>query len=86
MFVIDRTTYDQDTIVLACDGVWDVYENMDVAAYVNQMQRMGCNDPKSMSRSIVNFAYGKYSRDNLSCLIVNLNQHVDTIGCQRVVE
>lgn len=59
---------DDDFILLACDGLWDVcsdQEAVDLVRYVD--------DPQEASKILVDHALQRFSSDNLSCMIVRLD-------------
>jgi serine/threonine protein phosphatase PrpC len=57
-------------IVLACDGLWDVFSNGCVANFVRRRLLIG-KTPQSVCESLVKYAYQKGSRDNISAVIVS---------------
>ncbi|KAG0644079.1 phosphatase 2C-like domain-containing protein [Tuber brumale] len=55
-------------IILACDGLWDVCSDQEAVDLVRQVQ-----DPQEASKMLVDHALGRFSSDNLSCMIVRLD-------------
>ncbi|PWW79429.1 PP2C-domain-containing protein [Tuber magnatum] len=55
-------------IILACDGLWDVCSDQEAVDLVRQVQ-----DPQEASKMLVDYALGRFSSDNLSCMIVRLD-------------
>ncbi|RPA98125.1 PP2C-domain-containing protein [Choiromyces venosus 120613-1] len=55
-------------IILACDGLWDVCSDQEAVNLVRQVQ-----DPQEASKMLVDYALGRFSSDNLSCMIVRLD-------------
>eukprot|EP00397_Hematodinium_sp_SG-2012_P020720 GEMP01021363.1.p1 GENE.GEMP01021363.1~~GEMP01021363.1.p1 ORF type:complete len:507 (-),score=92.41 GEMP01021363.1:790-2310(-) len=55
--------------VLACDGVWDVMTDQEVA----EICTMNVNNPKSAASTVVRTAFAKGSTDNLSCAVLMLD-------------
>lgn len=59
---------DDDFIVLACDGLWDVCSDQDAVDLVRHI-----DDPQEASKILVDHALQRFSSDNLSCMIVRLD-------------
>jgi protein phosphatase 1B len=67
-------------LVLACDGIWDVMTNQDVANFVvkavHDIRATGrdttTNDLKSIAEGMLDDCLGRGSRDNMSVVIVAL--------------
>ncbi|KAF8451862.1 phosphatase 2C-like domain-containing protein [Terfezia claveryi] len=59
---------DDDFIVLACDGLWDVCSDQDAVDLVRHV-----DDPQEASKILVDHALQRFSSDNLSCMIVRLD-------------
>ncbi|RNA34283.1 phosphatase 1B isoform X2, partial [Brachionus plicatilis] len=67
-----RPRTDQDEfIVLACDGIWDVISNEDLKDYVHSRLKV-TNDLVKISNEILDMCLNKGSRDNMSIIIVAL--------------
>jgi len=64
--ISDKTEF----IVLACDGLWDVFSNGCVANFVRKRLLKG-QTPQKVCESLVKYAYQKGSRDNISAVIVS---------------
>lgn len=58
-------------VIMACDGVWDVLTENDAGAMVADALSMGC-DATSAARILVQAAFDKGSKDNISAVIVKL--------------
>lgn len=56
-------------IILACDGVWDVLQDIDAA-----MITLGCQNPQSASIKIRDEAYKCESGDNISVICCKINR------------
>ncbi|KAI9745155.1 MAG: Protein phosphatase 2C 1 [Claussenomyces sp. TS43310] len=56
-------------IILACDGLWDVYSDQEAVDLARSM-----SDPIAASKTLVEHALARFSTDNLSCMIVRFNQ------------
>ncbi|KAH0602827.1 uncharacterized protein H6S33_008477 [Morchella sextelata] len=55
-------------IILACDGLWDVCSDQEAVDLVHAVK-----DPQEASKMLVDYALGRFSSDNLSCMIVRLD-------------
>jgi len=67
---VQRRDHDTDQfLIIACDGVWDVFTNQDMCDFV--LNRLGVTDDlASVCNQIVDTALYKGSRDNISCVLV----------------
>jgi protein phosphatase 1L len=59
-------------LLLATDGLWDVYSNAEVAAIVRATSRGGRVDAARAAAALVSGAIARGSSDNVTCLIVDL--------------
>ncbi len=59
-----------DTIVLACDGLWDVVSNEEVAKLVSH--KWSGMSPKRMAEKLRNLALDKGSTDNISIVVISV--------------
>ncbi|KAF2182012.1 protein serine/threonine phosphatase 2C [Zopfia rhizophila CBS 207.26] len=60
---------DQDEfLILACDGLWDVCSDQEAVDLVRHIQ-----DPQAASKTLVDHALARFSTDNLSCMIVRFD-------------
>ncbi|KAF9637579.1 Protein phosphatase 2C manganese/magnesium aspartate binding site [Lasiodiplodia theobromae] len=60
---------DQDEfIILACDGLWDVCSDQEAVDLVRNVK-----DPQAASKTLVDHALSRFSTDNLSCMIVRFD-------------
>jgi protein phosphatase PTC1 len=61
---------DQDEfLILACDGLWDVCTDQEAVDIVRSTQ-----DPQLASKQLVDHALARFSTDNLSCMIVRFDK------------
>jgi protein phosphatase 1L len=59
-------------LILACDGIWDVLDNQSAVNHVNDtLSQHDCNCTKA-ARSLAHEALTKKSTDNISAIVVNL--------------
>jgi len=60
---------DQDEfMILACDGLWDVCSDQEAVDLVRHIQ-----DPQEASKKLVDYALARFSTDNLSCMVVRFD-------------
>ncbi|KAF2005563.1 PP2C-domain-containing protein [Amniculicola lignicola CBS 123094] len=60
---------DQDEfLILACDGLWDVCSDQEAVDLVRSTQ-----DPQAASKALVEHALARFSTDNLSCMVVRFD-------------
>jgi len=62
---------EDDYLILACDGLWDVCEDQEA---VDILTKANIKDPQLASRTLLDFALSRFSSDNLSVMVVALNQ------------
>ncbi len=58
-------------LIIACDGLWDVCSDQEAVDYVRSTF-----DPKEASQSLVNYALKKYSTDNVTVMVIRLDNSV----------
>ncbi|KAM5353941.1 hypothetical protein ACJ41O_000591 [Fusarium nematophilum] len=56
-------------IIIACDGIWDVCSDQEAVDLVRNIE-----DPIAASKLLVDHALNRFSTDNLSCMVVRLEQ------------
>eukprot|EP00595_Chromulina_sp_UTEXLB2642_P001524 CAMPEP_0196766928 /NCGR_PEP_ID=MMETSP1095-20130614/32909_1 /TAXON_ID=96789 ORGANISM="Chromulina nebulosa, Strain UTEXLB2642" /NCGR_SAMPLE_ID=MMETSP1095 /ASSEMBLY_ACC=CAM_ASM_000446 /LENGTH=334 /DNA_ID=CAMNT_0042131993 /DNA_START=108 /DNA_END=1112 /DNA_ORIENTATION=- len=61
-----------EILVLACDGLWDVFSNDDVVSMALDLFRNGESNMVLISEELVDMALNKGSRDNISVITVKL--------------
>ncbi|KAF2278803.1 protein phosphatase-like protein 2C [Westerdykella ornata] len=60
---------DQDEfLILACDGLWDVCSDQEAVELIRHIQ-----DPQLASKTLVDHALARFSTDNLSCMVVRFD-------------
>ncbi|KAK4050017.1 mgpp2cl-1, protein phosphatase 2C-like protein 1 [Microbotryomycetes sp. JL221] len=59
-----------DFLIVACDGLWDVCQDQEAVDLIK-----GVSDPQEASKILLDHALNNFSSDNLSVLVVALNQH-----------
>ena len=60
---------EDDCLVLASDGVWDVLQNQEVATLIRDM-----DDAEQAAKKITEEAYHRGSNDNISCIVVKFRK------------
>ncbi|XP_042880762.1 protein phosphatase 1B-like isoform X1 [Penaeus japonicus] len=68
---VERRQSDDEFLVLACDGVWDVMTNEDLCAFVRSRLLLS-DDLESIANHVVDTCLYKGSRDNMSIVLLTL--------------
>ena len=63
---------DDDFLILACDGVWDVLTYQHATELVGTSRDDGCS-PEECARTLVQTALNKGSKDNITAVIIFFN-------------
>jgi len=66
---VEQRTSEDEFLVLACDGVWDVMSNEDVCTYIKSQFSL-TNDVDEITAKVIDTCFHKGSRDNMSIMIV----------------
>jgi serine/threonine protein phosphatase PrpC len=61
---------DDQFLVLACDGLWDVLSDQQVVDFVLGLSGMGLRNPQLLAQQLVDFALEQGSTDNVSVILV----------------
>lgn len=69
IFVEERKSEEDEFVVLACDGIWDVMSNEDLCQFVSY-QLTVTDDLAKVSSAVVDYCLYKGSRDNMSIVLV----------------
>lgn len=72
IIVQNRDSTNDEFILLACDGVWDVVTNKECTNMVHDMFQEGETDMALSCEEVLDQCLAKGSKDNISCLIVQL--------------
>lgn len=67
----ERTSED-DVLLLACDGLWDVMTNSEAIDLVRKIYESGETSVAKMAEEMVDISLEKGSKDNISAIIVRL--------------
>ena len=69
--IITKDRSEQDEfIIVACDGIWDVVSNEECVEMVQQILNEGEREPGLIAEEVIDLCLGKNSRDNMTCNIV----------------
>ncbi len=68
--VEERSADSDEFLVLACDGVWDVMTNQEVASFVCERTVDGVDDLGTLAECLIEEGLHRNSRDNMSAVIV----------------
>jgi len=67
-----RDIYQDEMIIIACDGLWDVFSNDDAITAVREMWSEGENDTCLIAEEMLDLSIQKGSTDNISAIVVKL--------------
>ncbi|KAF0682948.1 Aste57867_24961 [Aphanomyces stellatus] len=67
---IEARSKDNEFLLLACDGIWDVMSNEDACAYVRGLMAQGENNMGLICEEVLDHCLSLGSRDNMSVVIV----------------
>lgn len=65
---------DDDYLVIASDGLWDILRNKDVCDLCYAQGRQG---PQYLAEELVNQAIARGSMDNVTCIVVSLTDYIN---------
>ena len=69
---IHERTPEDEMLVLACDGLWDVVSSEEAAKTVREIFAEGCGDMIIIAEELLDIALKKGSKDNISAVVVRL--------------
>ncbi|KAI6190710.1 PPM-type phosphatase domain-containing protein [Aphelenchoides bicaudatus] len=69
VYVVKRDTSDDQFLVLACDGIYDVLENQELCQLLRS-RLLVTDDLKAVSNQILDFCLARGSRDNMTMVLV----------------
>ncbi|XP_033217890.1 protein phosphatase 1A isoform X2 [Belonocnema kinseyi] len=69
IFVLDRDEENDQFIVLACDGIWDVMTNEDLCDFIHSRLLL-TDDLEAVTNQVIDTCLYKGSRDNMSIVLV----------------
>ena len=73
-----RKEFEDEFIIIACDGLWDVFSNEDATMEVRKIIQEGETNVSLISEEMVEQAFLKGSTDNISAIVVLLRPIVLT--------
>lgn len=68
-YIRERNVADDQFLILACDGVWDVMTNEDICNFVGHRMRVH-EDLEAIANEVIDTCLHKGSRDNMSIIII----------------
>ena len=78
-----RDMAEDQFIVLACDGIWDVMSNDAVIARITgYMSVEGESDPLLLAEELIEDALAKNSRDNMTACVVLFPASAALVSCK----
>merc|ERR1719402_302154 len=69
VFIKERTPGEDEFLVLACDGVWDVMTNQDICDFIRSRLKLTDN-LETICNEVIDSCLYKGSRDNMSIIII----------------
>lgn len=69
-FEVEEREDGDQFLVLACDGIWDVMSNDEVAQYLLDSTAAGIADTGELAEALIDECLAKGSRDNMSAIII----------------
>lgn len=69
--IVERTPHD-DVLILACDGLWDVYSSEDGVEAVRRLFAAGETNMMLVAEEMLDSSMALGSRDNISAIVVKL--------------
>ncbi|KAJ7304255.1 hypothetical protein JRQ81_011795 [Phrynocephalus forsythii] len=66
---LPRCPEGDEFLVLACDGIWDTFDNAGLCAFVRSRLRLSGN-PREVCECVLDTCLYKGSRDNMTCVVV----------------
>lgn len=80
IIVQSRHANDDEFIIIACDGIWDVQTNPDCIKMVSEIFGEGEKDIGLVCEEVLDVCLGKGSKDNMTALIIRLEAQKDGQG------
>ncbi|KAI3826287.1 hypothetical protein L1987_00333 [Smallanthus sonchifolius] len=74
-------TDNDEFMIIACDGIWDVLSNQEAVAFVRCQLRQH-NDAQRCAKELINQALRLHSTDNLTVIVVCFSSHTYTPAAQ----
>ncbi|KAI0793210.1 phosphatase 2C-like domain-containing protein [Abortiporus biennis] len=68
-------TEEDEFLILACDGLWDVVDDQAAVKLVREIA-----DPKKAAQELLDYAYRNYSTDNVTTLVVRFRNPPENLG------
>lgn len=78
-FVVRSRSYEQDEFILvACDGLWDVYSNDEAIDEIRKIYAEGETDLRLVAEEMLDMSLNRGSNDNISAIVVKLSSILQT--------
>ena len=68
-YVKTRDANNDEFLVLACDGIWDVVTNEDICSFISDRMRV-TDDLETIANEVIDLCLHKGSTDNMSIIII----------------
>jgi len=81
--ILDRNAQDE-FIVLACDGIWDVMSNLECTRYILTALKMGLSLQQACEM-VLDECLRKSSGDNMSIMIISLDSVPASVGTRKTL-
>ncbi|KAG6396367.1 hypothetical protein SASPL_142515 [Salvia splendens] len=83
-FQLTKLTEDDEFLIIACDGIWDVLSNEEAVSLVQRELRYH-NDPEQCAKELTSQALMRDTGDNVTAIVVCFSspERQDTVSCQR---
>ncbi|KAL1536307.1 protein-serine/threonine phosphatase [Salvia divinorum] len=83
-FQLTKLTEDDEFLIIACDGIWDVLSNEEAVRLVQQELRYH-NDPEQCAKELTNQALMRDTSDNVTAIVVCFSspERQDRVSSQR---
>ena len=65
---------DDEFVVLACDGLWDVFSDQEAVDFVADALASGASSPDDVASQLVSQALKRGTTDNVTCVVVGLTR------------
>jgi len=70
--IVDRDNSKDEALILACDGLWDVFSNGEAADELRAIFASGESSALKIAEEMIDLALEKNSKDNISAVVVKL--------------
>lgn len=81
--IYPRCKSDDEFLVLACDGIYDVLRNQQIQTFVREKLSRGYRNPGMICELLIDECLARGSRDNMTVILIIFNPHRPIIGSGR---